>query len=362
MVDRAVSRKRYAVVMVTYGEVERLTIRNLWPTSRRIVKVITSQIVRLPDALIYFVADFRSVKHYIDWKYNRYQSSLVAINRAQKEAVARELPGHLSLVPEQVDIEFFDAYYFVPPYFDDMLSGLQHSHDGVIVVPMIPVESAFSCGVACRMLMDVYAGSMFGKTRVMRNLWNDRELHQIYTDYLFDSLSAGMRKEGAGKKGLVLVIHGTLVRDRAGNPPKVFTGLEETLEFFGLMSRKIMADPRNIFDGIKLGCFNHATGGTWMAETFDRALFEFREDGYDSVAMFPFGFFADNSETEYEAKKQLDRSSFPVKQYIPCINDSRRFAGWLASKIAGEIAALSRLQGAVGRSESSMPKTEEPHD
>lgn len=91
MVDRIVSRKKYAVIVTTYGEVERVTVSNLWPSSRRILKVVTSQIAKIPTTLIYFIADYRSTKHYIDWKLNRYSSSLLAINRAQTKRLAAAL-------------------------------------------------------------------------------------------------------------------------------------------------------------------------------------------------------------------------------------------------------------------------------
>ena len=51
MVDRAVKRKRYAVVVTTYGEVEAVTVKNLWPSSRKILKVVTRQIVKIPAAI-----------------------------------------------------------------------------------------------------------------------------------------------------------------------------------------------------------------------------------------------------------------------------------------------------------------------
>ena len=45
MVDRIVNRKKYLVIVTTYGEVEKLAVRTLWPSSRRILKVVTRQIV-----------------------------------------------------------------------------------------------------------------------------------------------------------------------------------------------------------------------------------------------------------------------------------------------------------------------------
>ncbi len=51
-----------------------------------------------------------------------------------------------------------------------------------------------------------------------------------------------------------------------------------------------------------------------------------------AVVMFPYGFFADNSETEYDACKKLEDAAFPVSQYVRCINDSPEFGRWLADR------------------------------
>lgn len=352
MVDRIVKRKKYAVVVTTYGEVDKLTIRNLWPSSRRILQVVTRQIVKVPTALIYFIADYRSTKHYINWKLHRYRSKLIAINRAQTKTLEAALAGNGRGFTEKADVTVFDAYYFVPPYLDDMLSELRREYDGIVVVPMIPVESSFSCGVACQMVMDVCGESSFALVKVMSRLWSDDALHRIYIDYLFSQLSGEVRGvKGSGKIGLVLVIHGTLVRDRHGNPPKVFTGLDETMAFFDLMKQKIMGDSRNIFTDVRQGCINHSNGGEWMAETIEKALEDYREDGYEGVVMFPYGFFADNSETEYDAKKQLDKAGFPVAQYVRCINDDPDFGRWLGEKVLAELQWLDNLQHIMERLE-----------
>ena len=342
MVACAVKKRRYGVVIVTYGEVENLTVGTLLPSSRKIVQVVTRQIVTLPKAMIYALGDYRTVKHYIDWKLNRYRSRLVAINRSQKDGVARELAWSTRLEEMGVDVEVEEAYYFVPPYLETVLEACRRRLDGVVVVPMIPVESAFSCGVACQMAIDVYGEALPGRVRVMHGLWNHEELHRIYLDHLFGSLRGEMRPSTGRKPGLVLVIHGTIVRNRKGNPPSVFTGLEETYAFFRVMRDRILGDPRNVFGEVKLGCLNHTAGGEWTSDTAEKALGELSEAGYEAVAMFPFGYFADNSETDYEAKRQLDASGIGHTQYIPCINASPDFFRWLATRIEEEIGLLDR--------------------
>jgi len=344
MVGRVVSRKRYAVVVTTYGEVEHLTVRNLWPSSRRILKVVTRQIARIPTALIYFIADYRSTKHYLKWKLHNYHSLLLAINRAQTRILADCIAASGSPFLSKADVRVVDAYYFVPPYLEDTLKQMEGEYDGIVVVPMIPVESAFSCGVACQMVVDAYGDTAFARVKVLSKLWQDDRLHRIYIDYLFGQLSGPVRFRHEGKTGLVLAIHGTLVRDSAGNPPQLFTGLDETMAFFLEMKRKIMADPRNIFSDVRQGCMNHSRGGEWTSETIEKALEEFKAEGYDGVVMFPYGFFADNSETEHDARRKLEGAGFPVCQYVRCINDSPEFGRWLSHKVLDGLQALSELQ------------------
>jgi protoporphyrin/coproporphyrin ferrochelatase len=349
MVDGTVSRKKYAVIVTTYGEVEDVTIRNLWPSSRKILKAVTRQIVHIPAALIYFIADYRSTKHYIKWKINHYQSSLLAVNRAQTERLSEALAASRSPFLSTIEVDVTDAYYFVLPSLEEKLQQLRSYYDGVVVVPMIPVESAFSCGVACQMVVDSYGESSFSQVRVLSKLWNDERLHNIYANYLFGQIAAPLqrKKKSGGRIGLVLVIHGTLVKDRAGNPPPLFTGLVETIAFFTAMKQTIMAHPGNIFTQVRQGCINHSRGGEWTSETIEKALAEFKAEGYDGVVMFPYGFFADNSETEYDSCKKLEKAAFPLFQYVRCINDTPEFICWLSGKVLDGLQALNNLQVAL---------------
>jgi len=347
MVDRIVSRKRYAVIVTTYGEVEEVTVRNLWPSSRKILRSVTRQIVKIPEALIYFIADYRSTKHYLNWKRNRYHSSLLAINRAQTAMLQEAFATMRSPMLSTLEVTVTDAYYFVPPYLEEKLQQIWNHYDGIILLPMIPVESAFSCGVACQMVVDVFGDSAFGKVKVLCKLWNDPILHRIYTDYLLRETSEWIRLPQKGKIGLVLVIHGTLVKDRAGNTPALFTGLAETIAFFEAMKSMIMADPKNIFTDVRQGCMNHSRGGEWTSDTIERALEGFKAEGYDGVVMFPYGFFADNSETEYDACKKLEEAAFPLSRYIRCINDTPEFGHWLSGKVLDGLQSLKNLQHAL---------------
>ena len=92
-----------------------------------------------------------------------------------------------------------------------------------------------------------------------------------------------------------------------------------------------------------------------MADTIEKALTEFKQEGYDAVVMYPYGFFADNSETEYDARKLLERAGLPLTQYVRCLNDSEPFGRWLAGRVALELQALYTLQKTFESLEERRP-------
>jgi ferrochelatase len=346
MVDGIVKRNKYLVLVTTYGEVEPVTIRGLWPSSRKILETVTRQIAKIPPALMYMVADYRSLKHYVDWKLHGYHSSLNAINHAQAQLIASALAKHDAEVLKTCRVDVQDANYFQPPYFEEVVRKAHGEYDGIIVVPMFPIESAFSCGIGCQMAIDEYGASIFHHVAILSGLWSDPHLHQLYATYLYERLSVEPNFPRQGKLGLLLVVHGTLVRDRKGRPPSVFTGLEATMQFFQAMKQVMQQHPDCMFADVRQGCLNHSRGGEWTSDTIEKALESFKRDGYDGVVMFPYGFFADNSETDYDAYNRLKRAAFPYSLYVPCVNEYPPFAEWIAKRVLQRLQALHNMQEA----------------
>ncbi|NTW48488.1 MAG: ferrochelatase [Chlorobiales bacterium] len=338
--------KKIMVVIATYGEVEDPTLKNLLPNSRRIIEIVTSQVADLSKLMRTFIAYFRSFKRNWTWTRAGYHSRLVKINEAQTALIATQLGSLKESLGEEFTLEVKDAYFFVPPYFEDVIAN-HPSYDAVVVVSMFPIESAFSCGVACKTVRDTWGEKAFEKIHVIGSLWDDAELMRIYTDHVFKTM-AQFGETGSGeKKGLVLAVHGTLVRDSNGNPSKVQTGFDATMAFYEKVKAAILADPRSDFADIKLGCLNHRYGGTWTPDTLEKAFDDFKQSGIDSVSLFPFGFFADNSEVDFEAKRKLEGAGFKKNQYIECMNASPEFAGWVAKKIYGKLFKIIGMENAI---------------
>jgi len=345
-------RKKFAILIATYGEVEDPTLENLLPNSKRIIQMVTCQIADISKMLHHAIAGFRSVKRRKIWTKAGYRSRLNQINRQQMKAISQKIQPLLDHLEEPIETDFFEAYYFVPPYLEDVLKHVNgNGYDEVIIVSMIPVESAFSCGVACKIVMDELPESYMLNAHVVGSFWKDKRLAKIFAEHVFSAV----RQSGFGHKqernGLVLAVHGTLVKDFNGNEPPVPTGLKQTFEFFELIKKEIMADERNAFQDVKLGCMNHKFGGEWTHETMQLAIKEFQNIGVENLALFPFGFFADNSEVDFEAKNSLEKSGFQNTLYIDCVNDSEPFVEWISEKIIDRIQMiqnLRRFETAVG--------------
>lgn len=338
--------KKIMVVLATYGEVEDPTIKNLLPNSRRIIEFVTSQVADLSRVMRMLISYFRSFKRSHAWKKAGYRSRLVKIHKAQTALVAKRLNVLKDSLGEKLELDIKDAYYFVPPYFEDVIAS-HDAYDATVVFSMFPIESAFSCGVACKMVRDTWGDKACGKLHVIGSTWNDDELLRIYIDHIFTTLAQYGVAKSSDKKGLVLAVHGTLVRDSNGNPPKVPTGFGVTMKFYEKLRAGILADPRSNFTDIKLGCLNHKYGGTWTPDTVERAFEEFKTQGIESVSLFPFGFFADNSEVDFEAKRKMEAAGFKSNYYIHAINDSPVFAEWVAGKIYAKLYRIIGIENAV---------------
>ena len=330
---------KIAVLVATYGEVEQLSLRSLYPSSWRILQLITSRIANLPLPLKAFIALMRSLRRKREWKKLGYRPKLAQINRAQTQALAKRLDTIKQLSGHNVEFVVRDAYYFIEPYYEDVLNEVKASCHAVIVVPMIPIESEFACGVGCALALEHFGNDIFEQVRVIKHLWNNEEFIRLCVNRIFEKYEP---RQGH-KVGLALVAHGTLVKDTKGEELKLNTGYKETLTFYERLKTAIEHDARNRFASVKLGAMNHKFGGTWMPQTLERALEEFQTEGIEEVVIFPFGFLADNSEADLEAVMQVRAAGYPM-QYIPCLNDSPGFMDWLAKRVTLSAEHLLKLQ------------------
>ena len=83
------------------------------------------------------------------------------------------------------------------------------------------------------------------------------------------------------------------------------------------------------------GWLNHTRGGQWTDPPIEETLKRVSEAGYRQVVYYPYGFLADNAESQLEG--QLAAAARPELsvRFVPCLNG----AFTLAEEIAAQIVA-----------------------
>ena len=124
---------------------------------------------------------------------------------------------------------------------------------------------------------------------------------------------------------LVLAAHGTVL-----NPPRpIDTGLvaTETLRL------AIAARLAPHFGTVVNGWLNHTRGGEWTDPPIEEALAHLVEGGFSRVVYYPYGFLADNAESELEGRVALQGLSGVESLHLPCLNESAALVDALARQI-----------------------------
>jgi protoheme ferro-lyase len=125
---------------------------------------------------------------------------------------------------------------------------------------------------------------------------------------------------------LVLAAHGTLLQ-----PQKpIDTGLAATEK----LCSGIRDNLSGCFGTVANGWLNHSRGGKWTDPPIEETLKRVEEAGYRDVIYYPYGFLADNAESQLEGK--LAAAAFPNLRvrFVPCLNGSTELAEVIASQVA----------------------------
>jgi protoheme ferro-lyase len=129
---------------------------------------------------------------------------------------------------------------------------------------------------------------------------------------------------------LVLAAHGTLL---APSRP-IDTGLAAT----EALATAIRARLTDRFGLIVNGWLNHTRGGKWTEPAMNDALKQVVDAGYRRAVYFPYGFLADNAETELEGRIFLRQQPALEALHLPCLN-----------ALAAAVVAETRASGALSR-------------
>ena len=308
---------RRHVLLLTYGEPPEAAFARQFAYSWRILFGLTRRVAPIPAAVVPLIAFNRARMRTAQWRQESYRSPIEALTAAQAKQVAVALT---ELAPD-VDWSVQVAYEFRKPLLEDVLAALP-AGESAQVVPMYLANSEFTHEMAR------------GKVRPLVESGRPVSVVPALDPELLAGLSAGHIEAELAKRNLVpgsdwalvLAAHGTLI-----TPPRPMeTGRIETTRVAEGIARRLA--PR--FGRVVWGWLNHVMGGEWTSPPADRAIQDLAAEGFRKVVYFPYGFLADNAETQLEGRIAL-RSAPGLErvEHLPCLNDSPELARALARAV-----------------------------
>ncbi|HWR02320.1 MAG TPA: ferrochelatase [Chlorobaculum sp.] len=332
--------KTIAVVLVAHGEAETSGFLENYRVSRHTLDR-ASTVMDIPPLLRQVISVSSSLKKKLRAG-PRSGSPQNQLTRAQV-ATLQELLDRHPAASSGPRFEVRAAYSASEPYVEDVLADTR-GYDGRIVVPMAPVDNTLICGVLCSHLADSSTFPELSKTRVIGRLWTDGALHRAYLEHLFESGRA-MPVSKKDQNVLMLLFHGTIIRDSKGAVPAFHTGHKETEAFSAHLTSAIESDPRSPWGNIMTAFLNHDVGGEWSTPSFDEVCMSVGKSGCRHVSLFAAGYFSDGNETIHQAARLAAVSPNLQVDSIPCLNNSPAFAAYLAGRVAAAASQIIAFSG-----------------
>ncbi len=148
-------------------------------------------------------------------------------------------------------------------------------------------------------------------------------LARVSADHVMHALGSDAPKTRTA--ALVLAAHGTLLK-----PSKpIETGLLAT----ELLRCRIEQRLSDSFGIVVNGWLNHTRGGKWTDPPIEEALKRVSDAGFRDVVYYPYGFLADNAESQLEGQlAAAGRPELKVR-FVQCLNGSPDLAHVIASQV-----------------------------
>lgn len=339
------------IVLVTYGEPPEPRFIDQLQYSWRILLGLTRTIAPIPRVLLPMIAVARGRLRARTWREEAYSSPLEPITLRQARALEAELADRDVTSRWRVHV----AYEFRTPLVRDAIAAIP-ADETVVVIPMYAADSAFTHGLS-RTTIDglAHGRSLAAPARVLPAFPADT-LGDIAASHVLDSVAS--RPEWRGPDvALVLAAHGTLLQPAR----PVDTGLAATERLITEIKSRLSTE----FGLVVNGWLNHTRGGRWTEPAMDDALRHIVDAGFTKAVYFPFGFLADNAETELEGRVALRKQPGLQALHLPCLNDAPSLIAALASAVAGaredrEVDTLRALPVSLSLPDASTPPRTHP--
>ena len=306
------------VVLVTYGEPTSPSFVDQLVYSWRILLGLTRSVADIPAPLIPLIALSRARGRNVLWREHAYSSPLEPITRSQVEQLRAALARRSS---DQWTVHA--AYEFRNPLLPSLIERLPRN-ERVIVVPMYAADSAFTHALTRSSIAHLDRGR--SEPIIVLPAIDPDTLTRVSVDHIMRVVAADTTKASAS--ALVLAAHGTLLE-----PAKpIETGRIATEK----LCAGIQGSLSNCFALIANGWLNHTRGGKWTEPPIEETLKRVRDAGIRDVVYYPYGFLADNAESQLEGK--IAAAAFPELRvrFVPCLNNSTELADALAAQVIEE--------------------------
>lgn len=303
------------IVMVTYGEPTTPSFVEQLVYSWRILLGLTRTVADIPAPLIPLIALSRARGRNAMWRRHAYRSPLEPITLAQaaqlRNALARQSEDRWKV---------HVAYEFRAPLLSSVIRRLPRK-EPVIVVPMYAADSAFTHDLTRQSVQNLDARRP-SPIMVLPAIDVER-LASISADHVTHTLASEGAKAAA--TALVLAAHGTLVK-----PDKpIETGLAATEKLRLGIEERLSGS----FGMIAHGWLNHTRGGQWTDPPIEETLKQVSDAGFRNVVYYPYGFLADNAESQLEGQiAAAGRPELRVR-FVPCLNGSFELAEEIAMQV-----------------------------
>lgn len=305
------------IVLVTYGEPTSAAFIEQLVYSWRILLGLTRTVADIPAPLIPLIALSRARGRNAMWRRNAYTSPLEPITLAQA-AQLRDTLARQSGEAWKIHV----AYEFREPLLATAINQIP-ANELAIVVPMYAADSAFTHNLS-RQTVAALDPRRPAPVLVLPAIGVDR-LAELSANHVMQSIAGDSVKPASA--ALVLAAHGTLIK-----PAKpIDTGLAATEQLCSGIEQRLS----KCFGMVSSGWLNHTRGGQWTDPPSEETLKRVSEAGFRDVIYYPYGFLADNAESQLEG--QLAAAGRPelTVRFVPCLNGSPG----LAEEIAAQVAA-----------------------
>ena len=306
------------VVLVTYGEPPTPAFVDQLVYSWRILVGLTRTVAPIPRPVLPIIALSRARGRRAAWRKHEYLSPLEPITECQ----ARQIREALATGDPAVNWHVHVAYEFRQPLLAEVLAAIPDDQP-VSVVPMYAADSAFTHALS-RSTAQAHQQSS-GRTWPVHvaGALDAETLAELSAAHVLDTTPAD---EWRGPDvALVLAAHGTVL-----NPPRpIDTGLDATERLRKATAARLAPH----FGTVVNGWLNHTRGGKWTDPPIEEALAHVVEGGFTRVVYYPYGFLADNAESELEGRVALQALRGVESRHLPCLNASAALADALARKV-----------------------------